>query len=275
MLRKVEELLNRLESGLNQIKASTCGHEEYAQQSLEMVIVYLNEVNELTADYRFESESDEIEFYKHFKPKLVSRYFYFYRLVQYEIQKVKKTPACLRKYFRKERKRILRFFNRHIDLVAYYRNADLTADSAFFTHKSCCSSICCEKMFLVLSNPKQSKNDLILAEIMANELLFIYLEKELNRLKPIDEQSMLIETHFRWTGSKVALVELIYALASSKMINNGDVEIKDLVRLFEQVFHQKIDAPYQVFNEIKARKHDQTKFLDQLRELLLKRIEED
>lgn len=275
MLRKVEELLNRLESGLNQIKASTCDHEEYAQLSLEMVIVHLNKVNELTADYYFESESDEIEFYKHYKPKLVSRYFYFYRLVQYEICKAKKDPACLRKYFRKERKRILRFFNRHIDLVAYYRNADLTADNAFFTHKSCCSSICCEKMFLVLSNPKQSKNDLILAEIMANELLFIYLEKELNRLKPIDEQSMLIETHFRWTGSKVALVELIYALASSKMINNGDVEIKDLVRLFEQVFHQKIDAPYQVFNEIKARKHDQTKFLDQLRDGLVKRILEE
>lgn len=275
MLRKVEELLNRLESGLNQIKASTPDQEEYAQLSLEMVILHLNKVNELTADYRFESESDEIEFYKHYKPKLVSRYFYFYRLVQYEICKAKKDPTNLRKYFRKERKRILRFFNRHIDLVAYYRNTDVAADRRFFTRKSCCSSICCEKMFLVLSNPKQSKNDLILAEIMANELLFIYLEKELNRLKPIDEQSMLIETHFRWTGSKVALVELIYALASSKMINNGDVEIKDLVRLFEQVFHHKIDAPYQVFNEIKARKHDQTKFLDQLRDALMQRISEE
>ncbi len=273
MLRKVQELLNRLESGLDQIKSGMPDPEEYAQQSLETVIEYLDEVNELTANHRFESVSDEVEFFKYCKPKFVARYFYFYRLVEYEIQKAKKDPERLRKYFKKEKKRILRFFEKHVDLVAYYKSTD-PADQNFFTRKSCFGSTCCKKVFLVLSNPKQSKNDLILAEIMANEQLYIYIEKELNKLKPIDEQSHLISP-FHWTGSKVALVELIYALASTKMVDNGDVEIKDLVRLFEQVFQHKIDSPYQVFSEIKARKHDQTKFLDQLKDALVQRISEE
>jgi ElaB/YqjD/DUF883 family membrane-anchored ribosome-binding protein len=274
MLQKVEKLLNRLESDLNQIKAEIHDPEECAQQSLETVIEYLDEVNELTANHPFESVSDEIKFFKYCKPKLVARYFYFYRLVEYEIQKAKIDQPRLRKYFKKEKKRILRFFEKHVDLVASYKSTDPTADQNFFTRKSCCDSACCKKVFLVLSNPKQSKNDLILAEIMANEQLYIYIEKELNKLKPIDEQNHLISP-FHWTGSKVALVELIYALASTKMVDNGDVEIKDLVRLFEQVFQQKIDSPYQVFSEIKARKHDQTKFLDQLKDALVQRISEE
>jgi len=147
-------------------------------------------------------------------------------------------------------------------------------DQQLFTHKNCCESTFYEKAFLILSNPKQSKNDLIIAEIMANELLYIYLEKELNLLKPCDIENYH-EQSLKWTGSKVALVELIYALYSSRMINNGNVDIKELVTIFERLFDYNIGSPYQAFSEIKARRQDPTKFLDQLKDALLKRIEEE
>lgn len=264
-----------MEAVLRQTPIQLNRTEDYAQQSLEIVIAHLDEVNKLFNNCEFESISEEVKFYRYYKPKFVSRYFYFYRLAQYEIQKANKDAKKLRKYFRKERKRMLRFFKKHVDLIAHLQSPDSTDEHVLFTRKNCCESLCCEKLFLNRCNPRQSKNDLIVAEIMANEQLFIYVEKELNKLKPIEEQNLMKGNTFRWTGPKVALVELIYAMASSKMINNGDVDIKDLVRLFEQVFQHKIDAPYQVFNEIKARKYDQTKFLDQLRDALLQRISED
>nr|WP_321409077.1 RteC domain-containing protein [uncultured Carboxylicivirga sp.] len=45
-----------------------------------------------------------------------------------------------------------------------------------------------------------------------------------------------------WTGSKRALIELVYALKSVKCINDGNVKIQHLVEFFEAVF--KINLEY-------------------------------
>lgn len=62
MLRKVQELLNRLESGLDQIKSGMSDPEKYAQQSLETVIEHLNEVNELLEPFSiFYTQGREVQ----------------------------------------------------------------------------------------------------------------------------------------------------------------------------------------------------------------------
>ena len=39
-----------------------------------------------------------------------------------------------------------------------------------------------------------------------------------------------------WTGSKVALIELLYALHSEKVFNNGTSDLKDIAEYFEKIF---------------------------------------
>lgn len=72
---------------------------------------------------------------------------------------------------------------------------------------------------------------------------------------------------------KTDLVELIYALYSSGSINKGTAEIKDIARITERIFKVDLGNYYHTFVEIKSRKINQAKYLDQLKDSLLEYIE--
>lgn len=77
-----------------------------------------------------------------------------------------------------------------------------------------------------------------------------------------------------WTGSKTDLIELIYALQSSGVVNSGTADIKELAAVCEQIFNIELGNYYHTFIEIRSRKCNNTKFLDKMKESLLKRIAE-
>lgn len=82
------------------------------------------------------------------------------------------------------------------------------------------------------------------------------------------------QSKISWTGSKVGLVELIYALHAEGVFNNGQASIKDITQLFETTFAiELVNAPGTFF-EIRERKSDPVRFIDGLRSGLLKRMEE-
>jgi hypothetical protein len=78
----------------------------------------------------------------------------------------------------------------------------------------------------------------------------------------------------KWTESKTALIETVYALHTQKAFNHGKVGIVEIAKYLEKVFDIELGDIYRVFNEIKNRKINKTKFLDTLSENLNKRFEE-
>jgi hypothetical protein len=120
-----------------------------------------------------------------------------------------------------------------------------------------------------------TSHDYKVARIMANDLLSVYLNSELAALdrQTNHRRNYLKEGTYCWTESKIALVELIYALQSSGCINNGTGDIKDIAALFETDFNIDLGDFYRTFLEIKVRKNP-TKLLDNMRIALLKKIEE-
>ena len=81
--------------------------------------------------------------------------------------------------------------------------------------------------------------------------------------------------HLHWTGSKTDLVELIYALKTSGVINNGDYQIKELIGVFSDIFNIELGNFYKTFSEIRNRANNQTKFINKLALNLVKKIEID
>ena len=67
-----------------------------------------------------------------------------------------------------------------------------------------------------------------------------------------------------WSGSKTALVELIYALFASGDLNHGTADISTLTTSFEDIFNIKLDNIYKTYSEIKARKNTRSKYLESL-----------
>lgn len=77
-----------------------------------------------------------------------------------------------------------------------------------------------------------------------------------------------------WTGSKVSLVELLYALQSTVSFNNGSIGIKTLASELQSLFNVDIGNYYRVFQEMRIRKSSRTSFMDQLKDRLVKRMDE-
>jgi hypothetical protein len=79
----------------------------------------------------------------------------------------------------------------------------------------------------------------------------------------------------QWTGSIVAWVELIYALHASGHINNGEVSLKKIFAVMGEAFDFKVEEFSRVFIDIKNRvKGDRTAFLDELKQALMRIMEE-
>lgn len=83
---------------------------------------------------------------------------------------------------------------------------------------------------------------------------------------------------FRWTGTIVELVELIYGLQELRCIDDGEVPINELVAFFDSLFGLEIKDShcYNAYAEMKRRKNDsRTYFLDKMRERLNLRMQRD
>ena len=115
-----------------------------------------------------------------------------------------------------------------------------------------------------------TSHDYKVAKIIANDLIQVYLEDRLNNVnvKKVSNNSL------KWTANKTALTELIYALYSHGVFNNGNTDIKLIAKAFEDAFNIELGDFYHTFMELKARKINRTKFLDSLCETLIKKMDE-
>ncbi|BAX82385.1 RteC domain-containing protein [Labilibaculum antarcticum] len=106
------------------------------------------------------------------------------------------------------------------------------------------------------------------------------LKKMIEKFKPTGNGSESTNcscrssVNLRWTASKVALVELIYGLFSSKSLNDGGAEIKEITKSFEKLFSVDLGDVYHTFSEICKRKIEPTKFFDLMKDSLLNKMKE-
>src|SRR5690606_22695974 len=91
-----------------------------------------------------------------------------------------------------------------------------------------------------------TSHDYKIAKIIVYDLVQIYLENQL--YKAVDR---LRPTLLNWTGSKTALTELIYALYSRGVFDNGNTDIKHIAKYFEAVFNIDLGYFYHCYFELK------------------------
>ena len=119
-------------------------------------------------------------------------------------------------------------------------------------------------------------HDHTFSTIMAYEMLIDFIRKEMEKLDHPDEND---HTHYKlplkWTAHKIDLGEIIYALLYSGAVNNGSATIIELAEAFEQIFNVEIKEDiYRYRLDIQKRKIERTKFLDHLKAILRRMIDE-
>jgi hypothetical protein len=78
----------------------------------------------------------------------------------------------------------------------------------------------------------------------------------------------------RWTDSKAALIELVYAMHSRGSINNGKGDVKQIVADLESFFNIQVGNFYRTFQSMRIRKKNRTAYLDTLKESLERRMDD-
>jgi hypothetical protein len=85
----------------------------------------------------------------------------------------------------------------------------------------------------------------------------------------------LITQKLTWTGDKTNLIELAYGIYNTAQVNNGEINIVDLISWLENSFHVRLPRYFQMFSEIKNRKSvSKTRYLDHMAKMINLYIEQ-
>ena len=236
----------------------------------------LNDLREKIQTYVFPSKEDEILFFKTQKPEILARLFY--KIYKIETQCPNGSDEVIRNYINRELDNLTYFFNRNLDFYQYYRSGSTVYDEYYFVRGKADLRLCTDSAQFDKDPNFSTGYDYKVAKIIANEMLRIYLNKRLQKLvndnQIEDNLQRCLKYPLRFTGKKVFLIELGYSLVSSGDINNGNVEIKEMMNFLSTIFNIDLGDYYASYIAMKERK-DRTAYLHCLIENLIKRMNED
>lgn len=249
---------------------------EKSQKSFTCVTNVLKQLKAFVLEYKFLDEPEEILFFKKEKPELYSKSIYYKKIAEIESLR---PIGCFDEqeiYLRGELKKLTFFFNEHRDFYQYYRMESTNFDDRYFSREK--NDLKQKMKGVDIDDNFSTGYDYTVAKIIAYNRLEVFLNKELEKIQlnaknPHVEHLGILEK-FRWTGSKISLIELIYSLYYCGVLNDGNCRINELTELFEQIFHFPIDDIYRGFQDIK-RRDNKTLFLDTCKEQFLRNLNKE
>lgn len=225
----------------------------------------ISKLKAFTRSYVFSSTVEEIQFFKEAKPVLLSQYYYYEKLFSIKINEPFTGEARLQDYYHEHLTVLQEFVAAHGEFYRYCLSNSRELDDKYFVRQDS-----------PLIDPDVDINfstgyDNILARIMAARLVKEYL---LALIKNLDNGGGNSPSQLKWTGTKSALIELIYALQSVDSVNGGKADIKQIAYSFESLFNISLGNYYRHFQEIRLRKSGKATFLDSMKEKFIQRMDE-
>jgi len=264
-----KETLSKLEAEINKLEIEENCTIQRIETVIYLIVNALSEIKEYVLVTGFKTINEEIHFFKYQKPFIVSKLIYYNAIYKIETRRPYGNKR-IKKYFTKELKKLKRFFENNLDFYKYYRSNNSFVDENFFVRGKHDIRLWLDTFYFEADHRFSTSHDYKVAKIIANDLIQVYLENRLNNIN----QKKSSDISLNWTASKTALTELIYALYSHGVFNNGNTDIKLIAKAFEDAFNIDLGDFYHTFMELKARKINRTKFLDSLCEALIKKMDE-
>lgn len=188
----------------------------------------------------------------------------------------------LRKYYQAELAALERFFLRHHFHYGYFSLKAVELDGLFFSGVGFLGSPLLPVLACDVPDGVPATAYLF-ALFQAQERLRGVL---VGRLAALDEPSVALSSAsvtkegklsrpFQWTGEVINLIELAHGLHLKGCVNDGETGVMDFFEGLGEFFGVNLGVPKRGFEDLKARKRlSKTYFIDSLREVLLKKMEE-
>lgn len=272
-----ESLISELEQQLKQIRLETENPIKASEQAIKYTASALEKLKSYFIKYKYLKKKEEIEFFREIKPKFTAKLIYYSEIYNIETNKPVGPKKTIRKYYGTELQKLKIYFKENKEFYRYCRTGDSSLDDQYFIRQKYSSKLILDTAYFQTDHRFTTSHDYKVAQILANEEIKVFLEKQILTLKEETIKEKLpspIVKKQKWTGSKVELVELIYALHSEGVFNNGFSGLKEVTTFFESMFNIDLGQFHRVFLEIRSRKSDRTKFLNTLKNNLIIRMED-
>lgn len=271
------KLYHQCEEQLNFIHLETDDPLKEAELSIQVIVNALGQLKKQMSKHKFRTQSEEIKLFKHTKPQFVSKLIFHISVYNIHSKMPKGGEKIVRKYLNHELQNLRRYFDNNLDFYKYYRTGSNYLDHKYFVRGKYDIRLTLDTFYFETDPLFSTSHDYKVAKIIANDLLQVYLEDAISSLERKDTNMVTQDfpkVKLYWTESKTALIELIYALHSEGAIDNGKADIKVIADMFEHLFNVELGDYYRTFLEIRVRKNGRTKFIDSLKQALIKRMDE-
>lgn len=258
--------INDIPETLRKIK-STSDPNDYCKNAIRYLEIQKTKINDWLRYYNFPTEEEEIHYFKVLKPQLTSKIIYYKKRHEIDI-KLPISQKAKYKYYDRQLEKNNQAISDFKSFSRYIRNESTHRDQEYFLRKNNNSDLNDQYQFAFLDEKTTTKMEFLLATLLAKEQIIFYLESKLDEIEQQCKNTKLI-SNLKWTGSKIEIIELIYAIHHQKVINNGNADIKELANGIEKLLNIEISPYlYRTYQDIKQRKTGHTKFLNSLSENL-------
>ena len=278
MTTNYDDILKKLDNKLDILEIEEQDILLKAEKGIKLAKQTLKKVRSIIVDYEFKTKLDEISFFKCTKPKIYSKLIYYVKLFNIEGKRPRGSNKSQVKYLNNYIEKLQTYFNDNLDFYHYYRREATVFDEQYFLRGKADIRLFPDSFHFFVDEQFATSHDSTVASILAYDLLIVHLKREIDKLENNGNYASLrllqSKTKITWTAHKIYLIELIYALHSTDVINNGTVDIKDIAYFVEKTFKVDLGDYYRAFLEIRMRKNGRTKFLDILKKQLTKRMDD-
>lgn len=267
-----KEIIQKLDDEIRELAIELDSTIALCEVAIELVLKKLADIKEFVLKRGLDDEEEEIYFFKQIKPKLLSKLIYYNSIYKIETKKPYGGDKTVRKYLNNELSKLKRYFDNNLEFYKYYRTNSTYLDQKYFVRGKYDIKLSLDTYYFEADHNFSTSHDYKVAKIMANDLIQVYLKDQLSKITSTNK--IVTRPTLNWTGSKTALIELIYALHSQIVFDNGNTDIKLIAKSFESYFNIDLGDFYHTYLELRSRKMNRTKFLDALKDGLLKKMDE-
>lgn len=272
MIAYCQKLVAELDEEDNNYSVEISDPIQLSEKLIEVTLLKISKLRTFVKEKGFDKPEDEIHFFKELKPKIVSKLIYYNAIYKIETRRPYGGERSIKKYLNNELSKLKRFFDNNLEFYKYYRTNSSYLDHKYFIRGNFDIKLNLDTFFFESDQTFSTSHDYKVSKIIANDLIQVYLEDQLLSIRRFPDLKENKTQKVKWTASKSALVELIYALSAYGAFNNGASDIKIISRLFETTFDVELGDIYHTYLEIRNRKINRVKFIDELKEELLKRM---
>lgn len=273
----IQNINYSLQKKLHEIEMNESNILDIACASIFLLENTFEELKTFVIQYTFKSKEEEIHFFKKVKPHLFCKLIYYRKICNIETSRPAGSNMVMKNYLAKELDKIQYYFEKNIEFYKYYRNSHNHFDNYYFLRGKPDIQLTLDSFYFERDPKFSTSYDFTVAKILANDMLTVYINKELVKLdKHIEDQTItpFPKVKETWTRSKTDLIELIYALCELNCFNFGRINLKRLTNYLENVFNIDLGDVYHTYLSMRSRTN-RTQFLDELKEKLIAKMNKD